>query len=313
MSRSRVGRRRAARPAGSLAATAFCSMSQALMAHAEIEPGRIPDELQGVYVDGDNCYAPDARHWIIGKQADFLLLATPDDGQREFVVALYEQIPTLDDGRYVFQYGSDFDIVSRRPDGGLDLRYVREAPGGLSLEQIVTNPDGSDLSEDVTHFTRCDSYAGEIMLPYVELISFIRSETLSVCAENKVEACIPAVFDYLDAHRDKELRPAEIARGLRIASMLSFGIDQANGEADASQIGIMIAAVMPTFPLVGLAVVGQFDYDGSGGVSLDELGTDIVKLPGSLSARIGLDALDAGGAGDALNAISILAHMLTTR
>jgi len=293
----------------------FLFLPQVLMAQTASIPAPIADTLRGVYVLGNDCYAPETEHRVIASQADFLLLPRPNEGAREYMVTVYSSVPQLDDGRYVFDTADGyFELVSQTRDGGLDVTYndLKEGAPKLTLEEVLKAPDKLTPSPDVDHYTRCDSFSDEVLLPYIELIPFLRSDVLSTCSHSNVQACIPGIFDYLDVHEDGELRPAEIARGLRIASMLSLGIDQANGTAKASQIG-MVAGLMPTYPLLGMAVVGQFDYDGSGGVSLEESGADFGQLPGALSARVGLDGLKEGGASEALEALSGLAKLVMTR
>lgn len=289
------------------------ALPQALAAQSDPFTAPIEESLQGVYVVGDECQAPTAEHRIIGQQADFLLLEAPDKGAREFMATIYSQVPQLDDGRYVFDTGGgDFELVAQNADGSLEVNYTASDAEEMTLSEVMANPDRLALDPEVEHLSRCESYADTVMLPYVELIGFIRSDILPICASGSAEACIQTAFEYLDVHEDEDLRPAEIARGLRIASMLSLGVDQAQGRAEASDVGT-IAALMPTYPLLGLAVVGQLDYDGSGGVSLQEVATDLNELPGSLSARIGLDDLDGGGATDAMKSLSMLAKMFAAR
>lgn len=293
----------------------FLFLPQVLMAQSERVSAPIAEALRGVYVLGDECHAPDTKHRVIGSQADFLLLRRPDQGTREYMVTVYSSVPQLDDGRYVFDTGDGyFELASKTPDGGLNVTYndLKEGAPQLTLEEVLEAPDNLKPDPDVDHYTLCESFSDEVLLPYVELIPFLRSDVLPTCSQADVQACIPGLFDYLDVYDDDELRPAEIARGLRIASMLSLGIDQANGAAEASQIG-MVAGLMPTYPLLGMAVVGQFDYDGSGGVSLEEIGADLEQLPGTLSARVGLDGLKEGGASEALKALSGLAKLVMSR
>lgn len=293
----------------------FLFLPQVVMAQSDSGSAPISEALRGVYVYGDDCHAPDKEHRVIGFQADFLLLPHPDEGAREYMVTIYSSVPQLDDGRYVFDTGEGyFELASQTSDGGLDVLFTDLPEGApqMTLEDVLAAPNQLPLKTDVDHYTRCESFSEEVLLPYVELIPFLRSDVLSTCNQAEMQACIPGLFDYLDVHDDDELRPAEIARGLRIASMLSLGIDQANGTADASQIA-MVAGLMPTYPLLGMAVVGQFDYDGSGGVSLIEIGNDLAKLPGSLSSRVGLDGLKEGGASEALEALSGIARLVISR
>ena len=270
---------------------------------AQEEPaGRVPDVLQGIYVGSDTCIDPDATHWVIGPQADFFLSHT-DWSKRFFMTMVYDRVPRTGDGRYVLDIGDgNFSVISVEEDGRISSAFIEGAeqdadgtgktPERLGLDDVVDGLNAGDLQpEESTSYRRCDRIAEQIMLPYVELIPFVRSDLLPVCRSGSLTECSNAVFDYLDTQGDGEIRPAEIARGLRIATMFNAGLAYSAGDMSNGEITSMLA-MMPTYPLVGHALVAQVDYDGSGGISVPEIGVDVQHMPGVMSALADLPGVD---------------------
>ena len=139
--------------------------------------------------------------------------------------------------------------------------------------------DGIDYSflnsNDFSIYEKCDSIPGVYQIIYGEIVSLMNSKLIETCnVETNPQGCITETFNFLDVSNNKELSVAELTRAARILIYFTF-IDKRVGED--RDIGFATYTTTSLFfPAVSKILIGNYDYDNSNTLSLNEIYTDRV-------------------------------------
>ena len=139
--------------------------------------------------------------------------------------------------------------------------------------------DGIDYSflnsNDFSIYEKCDSIPGVYQIIYGEIVSLMNSKLIETCnAETNPQECITETFNFLDVSNNKELSVAELTRAARILIYFTF-IDKRVGED--RDIGFATYTTTSLFfPAISKILIGNYDYDNSNTLSLNEIYTDRV-------------------------------------
>ena len=139
--------------------------------------------------------------------------------------------------------------------------------------------DGIDYSflnsNDFSIYERCDSIPGVYQIIYGEIVSLMNSKLIETCnVETNPQECITETFNFLDVSNNKELSVAELTRAARILIYFTF-IDKRVGED--RDIGFATYTTTSLFfPAISKILIGNYDYDNSNTLSLNEIYTDRV-------------------------------------
>ena len=146
----------------------------------------------------------------------------------------------------------------------------------------LTSPDewdGIDYSflnsNDFSIYEKCDSIPGVYQIIYGEIVSLMNSKLIETCnVETNPQGCITETFNFLDVSNNKELSVAELTRAARILIYFTF-IDKRVGED--RDIGFATYTTTSLFfPAISKILIGNYDYDNSNTLSLNEIYTDRV-------------------------------------
>jgi len=139
--------------------------------------------------------------------------------------------------------------------------------------------DGIDYSflnsNDFSIYEKCDSIPGVYQIIYGEIVSLMNSKLIETCnVETNPQECITETFNFLDVSNNKELSVAELTRAARILIYFTF-IDKRVGED--RDIGFATYTTTSLFfPAISKILIGNYDYDNSNTLSLNEIYTDRV-------------------------------------
>ena len=139
--------------------------------------------------------------------------------------------------------------------------------------------DGIDYSflnsNDFSIYEKCDSIPGVYQIIYGEIVSLMNSKLIETCnVETNPQGCITETFNFLDVSNNKELSVAELTRAARILIYFTF-IDKRVGED--RDIGFATYTTTSLFfPAISKILIGNYDYDNSNTLSLNEIFTDRV-------------------------------------
>ncbi len=139
--------------------------------------------------------------------------------------------------------------------------------------------DGIDYSflnsNDFSIYEKCDSIPGVYQIIYGEIVSLMNSKLIETCnVETDPQECITETFNFLDVSNNKELSVAELTRAARILIYFTF-IDKRVGED--RDIGFATYTTTSLFfPAISKILIGNYDYDNSNTLSLNEIYTDRV-------------------------------------
>ena len=139
--------------------------------------------------------------------------------------------------------------------------------------------DGIDYSflnsNDFSIYEKCDSIPGIYQIIYGEIVSLMNSKLIETCnVETNPQGCITETFNFLDVSNNKELSVAELTRAARILIYFTF-IDKRVGED--RDIGFATYTTTSLFfPAISKILIGNYDYDNSNTLSLNEIYTDRV-------------------------------------
>ena len=139
--------------------------------------------------------------------------------------------------------------------------------------------DGLDYSflnsNDFSIYEKCDSIPGVYQIIYGEIVSLMNSKLIETCnVETNPQECITETFNFLDVSNNKELSVAELTRAARILIYFTF-IDKRVGED--RDIGFATYTTTSLFfPAISKILIGNYDYDNSNTLSLNEIYTDRV-------------------------------------
>ena len=170
--------------------------------------------------------------------------------------------------------------------------------GQLIEYQAPYNWDGIDYSfldtDTPTSYLRCNAIPVQYQLQYGEIINLINSDIIPTCKYgNDSSKCVSKIFGFLDVSKDKELSTAELTRASRILIYFAF----LNNKFDPEDREVGFTAYLTTsavFPTLSKLLMGNFDYDNSGALSLKEIYTDrIVDLDYQNLFKENIQGLDA--------------------
>ena len=139
--------------------------------------------------------------------------------------------------------------------------------------------DGIDYSflnsNDFSIYEKCDSIPGVYQIIYGEIVSLMNSKLIETCnVETNPQGCITETFNFLDVSNNRELSVAELTRAARILIYFTF-IDKRVGED--RDIGFATYTTTSLFfPAISKILIGNYDYDNSNTLSLNEIYTDRV-------------------------------------
>ena len=139
--------------------------------------------------------------------------------------------------------------------------------------------DGIDYSflnsNDFSIYEKCNSIPGVYQIIYGEIVSLMNSKLIETCnVETNPQECITETFNFLDVSNNKELSVAELTRAARILIYFTF-IDKRVGED--RDIGFATYTTTSLFfPAISKILIGNYDYDNSNTLSLNEIYTDRV-------------------------------------
>ena len=139
--------------------------------------------------------------------------------------------------------------------------------------------DGIDYSflnsNDFSIYEKCDSIPGVYQIIYGEIVSLMNSKLIETCnVETNPQGCITETFNFLDVSNNKELSVAELTRAARILIYFTF-LDKRVGED--RDIGFATYTTTSLFfPAISKILIGNYDYDNSNTLSLNEIYTDRV-------------------------------------
>ena len=130
-------------------------------------------------------------------------------------------------------------------------------------------------SNDFSIYEKCDSIPGVYQIIYGEIVSLMNSKLIETCnVETNPQECITETFNFLDVSNNKELSVAELTRAARILIYFTF-IDKRVGED--RDIGFATYTTTSLFfPAISKILIGNYDYDNSNTLSLNEIYTDRV-------------------------------------
>lgn len=226
----------------------------------------LPAEVQGIWTAG-SCTDDSSDFFVLGPSS---MLGFPSDSNqpREFWALSLKDISSYQDGTIIFNL-EDLELNLLTPEK--DRIVVRSQNQITSSDEV--DKEALFSSSPGTRLEHCQRLPLRLGIPYAEISSFVLSDAFLKCQDGG-EPCALSLFGFLDVDGNSELRSAEIARGLRIFTLFGLGNQIATSGYDENSFNAALA-IMPTFPLVGYTLIAQFDYDGSGGLSMSEIGTDI--------------------------------------
>jgi len=202
------------------------------------------------------------------------------------------------------------DVLQRDGEPHLQILAINAArPGDQGVDLELAMADGETFDSHFSmegdrlndYFARCDTPPPAVAWTLGEVVTLFDAagRIHSRCRDDAGAGCVIEIFRAIDVSDDGVLREAEIARVLRA---VGFVVGYATNERVLvpvrdllmpSAIGSMVA------PTIASGMVANYDYDGDGGLSLDELLQDrgdragLVAALGSaevLAADISMDA-----------------------
>ena len=139
--------------------------------------------------------------------------------------------------------------------------------------------DGIDYSflnsNEFSVYEKCNSIPSMYQMIYGEIISLMNSKLIKTCTDDSnPQNCINETFNFLDVSGNSELSVAELTRAARILVYFTF-IDKRIDED--REIGFVTYTTTSLFfPAISKILIGNYDYDNSNTLSLNEIYTDRV-------------------------------------
>ena len=137
--------------------------------------------------------------------------------------------------------------------------------------------DGIDYSflnsNEFSIYEECDSIPSMYQIIYGEIVSLMNSNLIQACTDDSnPQNCINETFNFLDVSANGELSVAELTRAARILVYFTF-IDKRVDED--RNIGFATYTTTSLFfPALSKILIGNYDYDNSNTISLNEIYTD---------------------------------------
>lgn len=265
----------------------------------------VPEAMRGTWASSQHCESGQDDFWVIGASADlFLPVGEANETLPMFYLALLADLPVYEGQRYFVDYGDGALDLVRAEGDRLVVHALPEDSAAATLDLAAV-----EATIEPAVFHRCPSLPVGLGLQFSELVTFLQSDTLSLCRSGG-EACLAASFSFVDVAPDGELRPAELSRGMRILLLMALGLTLSQDGYQEEPYAAALAA-MPLLPAVGFTLVAQVDFDGSGGVSLAEIGTDRAGLMPTLSQEDDFQSLAEKIPAGSLERLGALLRMMT--
>ncbi len=137
--------------------------------------------------------------------------------------------------------------------------------------------DGIDYSflnsNEFSIYEECNSIPSMYQIIYGEIVSLMNSNLIETCTDDSnPQNCINETFNFLDVSSNGELSVAELTRAARILIYFTF-IDKRVDED--REIGFATYTTTSLFfPALSKILIGNYDYDNSNTISLNEIYTD---------------------------------------
>ena len=144
----------------------------------------------------------------------------------------------------------------------------------------LTTPDewdGIDYSflnsNDFSIYEECNSIPGMYQIIYGEIVSLTNSNLIETCTNDyNPQNCINETFNFLDVSSDGELSVAELTRAARILIYFTFIDKKVDEDRDIGFATYTTTSLF--FPAISKILIGNYDYDNSNTISLNEIYTD---------------------------------------
>lgn len=196
------------------------------------------------------------------------------------------------------------DFLSIRGEPHLQIVGIKSARmTGSVVTVTLSTSTGETLQNELSldgrrlngTFNRCDQPPPVVAWTLGEVVALFEAagRIQRLCAAGDSQRCLRAAFEAIDVSRDGVLRPAEVARLLRV---LGFVVGYAAAErpiVPAKDLVVPTAIGGMLAPTIAGGFVDNYDYDGDGGLSLDELIQDRGDLAGLMAVMGGAEPVAA--------------------
>ncbi|MEP6019266.1 MAG: hypothetical protein ABJ251_12405 [Paracoccaceae bacterium] len=185
-------------------------------------------------------------------------------------------------------------FISKDGESGALIYWAPSA----ELVGKVTPDDGKEAfsEEGVSVYVPCKQFPTNISAIFGEswLVANTLDSALSICRSNS-KACHQALFDSFDVSENGQLTRSEMARAARY--ILQVAASKSRTSNNIETLAGKTAASFLTAPALAQLLLLNFDYDGSGALSLDEIAGHLLETSGSQSPTGGdlISAFDAIG------------------
>lgn len=207
------------------------------------------NDVHGVWANGDCRMANEAR--IVGRHSILDILY--DVATRSYVAQFF----TVEDS-----------------DGGLSFSaahpaFKRPVPINMVVRDDLLNGQ----------YRRCENMPYAYALAFGEAFTFLRSldDVIDACSNNSARECLSGGLSVFDVSGDGVLKKAELVRMLRAVSFIVtyYSSEDVRVPIDVLSGGLFAAAAVG--PAVVQVLIDGSDYNGDGGLDIDEL---LVDRPG---------------------------------
>ena len=137
--------------------------------------------------------------------------------------------------------------------------------------------DGIDYSflnsNEFSIYEECNSIPSMYQIIYGEIISLMNSNLIENCTDDSSpQNCINETFNFLDVSSNGELSVAELTRAARILIYFTFIDKRVDEDRDIGFATYTTTSLF--FPALSKILIGNYDYDNSNTISLNEIYTD---------------------------------------
>ena len=137
--------------------------------------------------------------------------------------------------------------------------------------------DGIDYSflnsNEFSVYEECNSIPSMYQIIYGEIISLMNSNLIETCTDDSnPQNCINETFNFLDVSSNGELSVAELTRAARILIYFTFIDKRVDEDRDIGFATYTTTSLF--FPALSKILIGNYDYDNSNTISLNEIYTD---------------------------------------
>ena len=137
--------------------------------------------------------------------------------------------------------------------------------------------DGIDYSflnsNEFSIYEECNSIPSMYQIIYGEIVSLMNSNLIETCTDDSnPQNCINETFNFLDVSSNGELSVAELTRAARILIYFTFIDKRVDEDRDIGFATYTTTSLF--FPAISKILIGNYDYDNSNTISLNEIYTD---------------------------------------